>query len=321
MQAHAAVDLAGEDLDKAVLAELIGDGLEHKAERGVAALVLRSGDIVQNALQHGGGAHVGHTVGGVDGNDAALLDTDLQTFNDIGLVELHGLKELLHQLFGGAGGGLHQLGAQLFHGVGVGGGDSALLDLVATGGIGHVMHQVNDAGAVGLGDRDGADAAAVLVLQRVESLGVVAVLLAALGDREHHGQVGGLQIVPAALGADGDGLGRVLGGDGDYAGLDRAQGVEHLADKVEVAGAVEHVDLVAVELHRRDSRGDGDLAGDLFGIIVADGVAVSYLAQTVDGAGDVEHALGQAGLAGVAVAQEGDVTDVFCFVAHVLLPL
>ena len=183
------------------------------------------------------------------------------------------------------------------------------------------MHQVNDAGAVGLGDRDGADAAAVLVLQRVESLGVVAVLLAALGDREHHGQVGGLQIVPAALGADGDGLGRVLGRDGDHAGLDRAQGVEHLADKVKVAGAVEHVDLVAVELHGRNGGGDGDLTGNLFGIIVADGVAVSYLAQTVDGAGDVEHALGQAGLAGVAVAQEGDVTDVFCFVAHVLLPL
>ncbi len=318
MQGHTGADGAGHDLDEAVLAELVGHGLEHEAQR-VAGLGLGGGAVVGHTLQHGGGAHVGHAVGGIDGNDGALLHADLQTFDDVGLVQLHGLEELLHQFLGGAGGGLHQLGPQLFHMIGVGRGDSALLDLVALGGVGHVVHQVDDTGAVGLGNGDGADDAAVFALQSLQGLEVITVLLAALGDGEHDRQVGVLQIVPAALGADGHALGGVLGGDSDHAGLDRAQRAQHVAHKVKVTGAVQNVDLLAGKLHGHNGGGDGDLAGDLFRVVVADGVAVGDLAEAVDGAGHVQHALDQAGLAAVAVTEDGDVANVFSF--HVLLPL
>ena len=101
--------------------------------------------------------------------------------------------------------------------------------------------------------------------------------------------------------------------------LNSAQGAQGLADEVEVTRAVQHVDLLAAEIDGSQGRGDGDLPLDLLGVVVAGGVAVGNLALTVSRAGHKEHALGQTGLAAVAVAQEGDVANVFGF--HVLLPL
>ena len=203
----------------------------------------------------------------------------------------------------------------------VGGGDGGLLNLGSLGDVGHVVHEVDDALAVGGGDGDGADDAAVLALEGFESLEVIAVLLVALGDAEHDGQLCVLQVIPAALAADGEAVGRILGGGDNHAALDSAQSAQHVAHKVEVAGAVEDVDLHAAVVHRGDGGRDGDLAGGLLGIVVADGGAVGNLAHAVDGAGAVEHALGKAGLAVVAVADQADVANVFRFVAHVLLPL
>ena len=142
----------------------------------------------------------------------------------------------------------------------------------------------------------------------------IAVLLVELGDAEEGGQVGGLQSLPAPLGADGD---AVLGGDEDDARLHRAQGAGDLAGEVEVAGAVEDVDLVAVEFHGLHGQGNAGLALGLFGVVVADGVAVGDLALAVDGAGQVQHVLHQRGLAAVEMAQQGDVADLFRFKAHV----
>ena len=181
----------------------------------------------------------------------------------------------------------------------VGGGDGGLLNLGSLGDVGHVVHEVDDALAVGGGDGDGADDAAVLALEGFESLEVIAVLLVALGDAEHDGQLCVLQVIPAALAADGEAVGRILGGGDNHAALDSAPAV----------------------VHRGDGSRDGDLAGGLLGIVVADGGAVGNLAHAVDGAGAVEHALGKAGLAVVAVADQADVANVFRFVAHVLLPL
>ena len=183
------------------------------------------------------------------------------------------------------------------------------------------MNQVDNAGAVGRGDGDGADNAAVFGLQGVQGLEVIAVLFLALGDAEHDRQTCVFQVLPGALCAHGHALASVLGGAENDARFHCAQGAENVACKVKEAGAVQNVDLAAGKVYRGQRSGDGNLAGDLFGIAVADGVAVADLAQTVDGAGDVQHALGKAGFAGVAVAQQGNVTDVFGFVAHVLLPL
>ena len=180
------------------------------------------------------------------------------------------------------------------------------------------MYQIDNAGAVGHGDYNGADHRAVFFLECGENGVKIAVLLVQLGDVENRGNASGLQILPAALCADGDAVFRRAE---DNSGFDDADGGENFAGKVKVAGAVEHIDLAAAEINGRDGGGDCDLALDLFSVIVADGVAVSDLAHTVDSAGAEQHALGKAGLTAVAVTYEADVADVLGFVAHVLLPL
>ena len=51
------------------------------------------------------------------------------------------------------------------------------------------------------------------------------------------------------------------------------------------------------------------MTADLLGIVVANGVAVGVLADTVDGTGHVKQALGQGGFAAAAVAQQADIAD------------
>ena len=150
-------------------------------------------------------------------------------------------------------------------------GNGDLLGLLAVRHISYVVHQIDHAGAVARGDGHGADGCAVLFLQRGENGVEVAVLLVDFGDIEHGGLAGGLERFPAALGADGD---AVLGTAEDHADLCRAQRAGDLTGEVKEAGAVENVDLAAAEIHRSDAGGNGDLTLDLFGVVVADGVAV-----------------------------------------------
>ena len=97
----------------------------------------------------------------------------------------------------------------------------------------------------------------VLFLQGGEDGGKIAVIFIRLGDVEHAGHVGIFEVFPAALSADGDAVFRSAE---DYAGLDGAQGAHHVAREVEKARAVEHVDLAAAEVDRRDAGRDRDLA-------------------------------------------------------------
>ena len=60
---------------------------------------------------------------------------------------------------------------------------------------------------------------------------------------------------------------------------------------------------------RNHRGGDGNVAADLLGIIIANGVAVGILAHTVNGTGHVEQALCQSGLAASAVTQQADVAN------------
>ena len=321
-QGHIGSDLALHHLHEAVLTELVGNGLEHEANGaagGLDTLHLGGvGNVVHNTLQQGLGADAGHGGAGEHGHHTAVLQAGADAGDHLGLAQLHGVKVLLHQLLGGAGGGLHQGLPQLLHLVRIGGGDSDLGGLAALGLVSGVMHNINDAGAVGGGDGDGADDAAVFGLQGVQNLEVIAVLLIALGDAESNGDVGGLQVFPCPLSADRQ---PVLGGAEDDAGFGGADGSQGLAHKVKEAGAVQHVDLAAAEINGGYSGGNGDLALDFLRVIVADGVAVADLTHAVDSAGAEQHALSKAGLAAVAMAQQADVADVFGFVAHVLLPL
>ena len=89
-------------------------------------------------------------------------------------------------------------------------------------------------------------------------------------------------------------------------------GLRDLTGEVEAAGHVEHVDLAAVVFHGSHGQRNGDLAADLFGIVVTNGVAVGNSAQTVRAAGEIQHALSEGGLAAAAVAKQHDIADVFC---------
>ena len=95
-----------------------------------------------------------------------------------------------------------------------------------------------------------------------------------------------------------------------------AEGLHHLAGEVEAARGVQHIDLAALELYRSHSQGDGNLALDLLGVVVADGVAVGGLTHAVDGLGHVQQALSQGGLAAAAMSDEGHVADVLYRIAH-----
>ena len=89
-------------------------------------------------------------------------------------------------------------------------------------------------------------------------------------------------------------------------------GLRDLTGEVEAAGHVEHVDLAAVVFHGSHGQRNGDLAADLFGIVVTNGIAVGNSAQTVRAAGEIQHALSEGGLAAAAVAKQHDIADVFC---------
>ena len=103
-----------------------------------------------------------------------------------------------------------------------------------------------------------------------------------------------------------------LGVAHDDGALGGAQGAHSLTGEVEVAGGVHHVDLLALIHDGGKGQRDGDLALGLLGVVVAGGVAVGGLAQTVNTLGHVQHLLGQRGLAGAAVAQQGNIANVVC---------
>ncbi len=328
VQGHIARDPAAQDLDERELAVLVGNGLEHDRGGGavlgdghldlLAVVVLGDlgghigggGDEVQHGLHQHINAEPRDGAAAEHGRDGAVLQTDPEALGDLVGGKLHGLEELFHQLLVGAGGGFHQLGAQRLDLVGDGGGDGALGGLAALDLIRLVVQQVNDAGdllvAVHHGGDDGRDGGAELALERLEAGVIVAVVLVGAVDEDHAGLLA--QHLPAALGADGE---AVLRAAHQHRALAGADGGERLADKVEVAGRVQHVDLHVLVLDGGDGEGDGDISLDLFGVVVTGGVAVGDLAEAVGATGQEEHALSERGLAAAAVAQQADIAYVF----------
>ena len=171
------------------------------------------------------------------------------------------------------------------------------------------MQQVHNGGdllvAVDHGSHDGRDGLAELALQGVQAGLVVAVVLIGAVDEDHAGLLA--QHLPGALHTHGQ---AVLGGAHQHGALGGADGGQSLAGEVEVAGGVHDVDLHALIIHGSKGQGNGNLALDLLGVVVAGGVAVGGAAQAVGTLGHKEHLLGQRSLAGAAVAQQGDVADV-----------
>ena len=107
-------------------------------------------------------------------------------------------------------------------------------------------------------------------------------------------------LVPGELGADHD---PGAGADDDQGSLRGAQGAVDLADEILETRRVHQVDLVIVPGQMRDRGADGDLALGFLGLEIEGGVAGFRLSQPVDGAAGVEHRLGEASLAVVAMPE------------------
>ena len=252
-----------------------------------------------------------------DGEEAQLPDALAQALDHLGVGEVLAGEELVHELLRGLGHGLLQsvveLGDDLLFPLG----DLDLHPLHVPHLIGPLIHHVDDAGdllvLVPDGHHHGGDLVAVLLPQGVEGGVVVGVVLVGLGDIDEAGHIPLLAVLPGLLQAHGD---AVLGGADDDGGVGGPEGLHGLAGEVEPARGVQHIDLTALELQGGHGQGDGNLALDLLRVVVAHGVAVGGPAHAVDGAGHIQQALRQGGLAAAAVAQQTDVADILYRIAH-----
>ena len=128
-----------------------------------------------------------------------------------------------------------------------------------------------------------------------------------LVDDDHAAQVAVVCRLPHALG---DGLDTGLGVDHDGGGLHRGQHRDAAADEVGESRGVDQVDVLAVGVEAGDADVQRVLVLLLHGIEIADGRASLHAAGLGYDSGGGEQGLYQGGLAGVGVADQGDVTDV-----------
>ena len=276
--------------------------------------VLRLGKKLDDGIHQDARAHALNGGAAHDREEGQVLDALAQAMDHLGIGEVFTGEELFHKFLARLGDGLLERVVELIeHGLFV----LRHFDLDAAAAGAELecalMQHVDDAddllALVPDGGDDGGDILAEALAQRVERGVVVGVLLVGLGDVEQTGERVLLAIFPRLFRADAHaGLGRA-DDDGSVGSLN---GLRDLTGEVEAAGHVEHVDLAAVVFHGSHGQRNGDLAADLFGIVVTNGVAVGNSAQTVRAAGEIQHALSEGGLAAAAVAKQHDIADVFC---------
>ena len=291
-QAHALGDVAGDDLEVGVLAELVGGGLEDEdrgaslgVEHQLAALGSGHGQTLQgvgaelhNVFHHALAAVAHHGAAAEDGGDGALAHAVLDALDELFLGEglLH--EEFLHEFLAGLGHLLGELCQVLLAALLGLGGEGGRVALGVAGGAAQKIDQADALVALHHGEDQGDDGVAEGGAHIVDHLIIVGVILVHLGDVEHGGHVGVLEGLPGLLGAHGD---AALGREDDEAGVSHAEGLDDLAGKVEEAGVVQEVNLAAFKIHRNDRSGNGVFPLDFLGIKVRNGVAVGDGAQAV----------------------------------------
>ncbi len=135
-------------------------------------------------------------------------------------------------------------------------------------------------------------------------------------DHPRHAEAGGRP--PGILGLGLHAVGRAHDDDGQ---VDVGQGGDHLAGEVGVAGGVDQVDLHPVDREGGQAGRDRQLARHLLGLEVHDGGALLHRPPPCDGPRRGQEGLGQRGLAGAMVPDEGDVADSGRVVWHLVLRL
>ena len=148
---------------------------------------------------------------------------------------------------------------------------------------------------------------------RVDEPGEVDVVGVELGEHDDAAAAGLARFLPGAAGVD---LDAGVGVDRDEGRLDGAQGADHLADEVGVAGRVDEVEALAGVVEVDDARFDRVLVVLLLFVEVADARAGVDAGVALHRAACDEQVVDQRGLAGVAVAAEGDVANVGDVACH-----
>ena len=315
---HVGSDIAGHDLNKAVFSKLIGQSLKYETDGGAVGIntfdFIGRGNIVDNGLKKYFRADVGSCATADNGNNGSIFNSSFNAGDDLFFGQFHRIEEFLHQFFGGACSSFHQFSAKVFGFGSVSIGNRDFGSLVTGSGVCSVVNKIDYAGAIRHRGHDRADHAAVFCFQGIENSIEVTMLLVQFGNIEHDRLVCGFQIFPAAFCTNGQ---TVFCTAQDDTCFDCTDGAEYFTHEILVAGAVQNVDFMIVEVYRSKRGRNGNLSFDLFCIIVTYGVAVIDFSKTVDCTGDIQHALRKTGLATVAVSQQSDVSDFFGFNAHV----
>src|SRR5581483_7879671 len=172
-----------------------------------------------------------------------------------------------------------------------------------------VLEAVDNAAELRLladGELERCDTGAEAFLQLVERAVERRALTVELVDEDRARQTEVLRHAPRDLGLHLDALD---GRDDEHREVDGAQRGRDVADEVRVPGRVDEVDLVAVDLERRERHRQRDVPALLLGVEVRDGVAVLDPPHPVDRSRAEEQRLGQRRLPRTAVADERHVAD------------
>ena len=270
-------------------------------------------DAPQHIVQPGqlGGGAAEH------GRDGALLGAAAHAFGQLLLGKGLALEEFFHQLVAGLGHGFAHGLQQALGAVAVAG--HRHLARCAVGGVsvGLFGDEVQVHAAAGLVHRDhhGAHGGAEMGLQVLEHFIEIRVFGVHLADIDHTAlAVFQRQIVSFLRTHRQAAAGRY----GDQHALGGLHALVHAHLKIEQAGRVQQVDLHAVILHRGHGQGQGRMPLGLFGVEVADGVAVFHTAQAVGPFRQIQQRLGQRRFAAARVAGDEDVADVVVCIVHKL---
>ena len=335
-QSHVGGQVVGEHLDKGELAVLVGHRLKdvgggHSTlgddELGGLALTVgthggntfqRSGEQVDDQVQQHHGAQAGVGRAAQHGDDGAVLDAGLQALHHLGVGEGLAGEVFVHEFLAGLSDRLHEFFVNFLNDGDLVLGDLDLHTLAVVELEGSLVEHIGDAGdplvLVPDGDHHGGDVLAEVLAEGIEGRVKIHIVFVHLRDVDQPGHLPLIEQLPGPLGAHRQ---AALGRAHQNTGVGHRQALHHFTGKIEVTGGVQHVDLTTVIFHRNHRGGDGDLTLDFLGIVVADGVAVGGLTQTVDDAGRTQEALHQSGLSVTTVTQQTDVSNCMRRIAHV----
>ena len=278
--------------------------------------VLGRGEIEVDGIQQQGGTQV--VVGGPaeHRHDAAFERPDPEALVNFFGAELPFFQKLFDEGVVAFRGEIEEVAAQEVHFVLQVLGDRGRFQLTALAHIsleGYQIHHPFKGGLPPDGELQRHRRGFQDLLDFLERLGEVGPLPVHLVDEDQPGKLVLIGRVPHFLGAHLDAVHRVHHHDGRVAHVERRPGVRQ---KVVVAGGVGQINRILFPLVMVKGAGNGNLALDLFGLVIQDGTAVIYFSQPGGGPRPEEEGLGQGGLAATAVADEDQITDLCCLAGH-----